>query len=694
MTSTTATAAAAPRSRVAIAAPDDRTAAFRRARRHTFLVKTLRASLPIASLLMMSSYWVAATRSFSLNIGPVSIPSVSLSTENLTMERPNYEGFGKDGSRYSVKAASAVQDLRQQGPIKLNGIDGKLIQPNQQGTVVVTAPRGTFDSKANVVVLMDKVDIDGDNGLKARMTEATLLLKEHKVISKQPVMVEMTSGQVRGNEMVFLQAKREITFSNGVTTILKPQGQAFAAKPGDSKSALTLGAGNAPVEVQSRTLHVNDVAKTALFSGSVTARQGEASLSAATLEAHYDGQPVPLAGKAAPQPAPSADATGSGKLKRLIAKDDLVMSQGGDRVTSGAGDFDPVNETAVLTGGIVMTSAPDRRAVSDRAELNQRADTALLTGNVEVTQGGNIMRGRRLYLDRKAGKLQLSSPAEAGQPTGRIYTRLVQQPADDAKRRVPARTKPAAEAGAFAVRGDPGAPVEIEADTLDANDAAKTAIYRGNVRAVQGESVIQTAELIAHYTGSATAGVGIGKTDVAGQAPKSATELTKVQAKSRVTVTSGPDQSATGDQADFDVKNNRVTVVGNVTLRQGKNVTHGPKATIDLTSGHYQMEGNAPGGWRAVSPPANGSILPDLVESAQQPKPSPRVTDPAANCPPGRSCGVFHPSDAKNFENRAKPTAPGPAAAPAAAPAPAAKGAKPATTSSWDATTFTPKAPN
>jgi LPS export ABC transporter protein LptC/lipopolysaccharide transport protein LptA len=685
------------RSRVTIVAPGDRTSAFKVARRHTLVVRLLKFALPLATVGALSSYWLGGGLSFSVNVGPVTAPKVQLSTENLTMERPRYEGFGRDGSRHVVTAAKAIQDLRQQGPIKLEVIDGTLLQPGK-GTITLKSARGTFDSKANILELMERVEIDGDNGLKARLTQATLLLKEHKITSREPVAIEMAAGRVRGNEMVLLQDKRHVTFTGGVETELRPPNKpdAGAAQPkriaASGLGPRPIGGGDGPIAVASSRLFVDDTRKTAIFTGNVTAKQGGASLAASELEAHYEGQPVDLGpAKATPgaTPSPVGDAA-SGKLKRLIARENVVMVQGDDRVTSSVGEFDAVAETAVLTGGVVMTSAPDRRAVGDRVELDQKADTVLIAGNVEVTQATNLLRGGRLALDRKLGKLKLTSPAEDGRPAGRIFTRFVQpDAAAGGKAKAPAKREPetGGTAGGFSFKADPSQPTEIEAASLDADDGVKTAIYRGQVRAKQGDNLIQTEELIAYYTGSASAGLAAAPATGANPAPKQKTELTRVVSKSRLTVTSGSDQSASGDQGDFDLKSNRITVVGNVTLRQGKNVTHGPKAVIDLTTGQYQLEGNAPSAWRTVPHTQSpSSVLPDL--GVEQATPSPRVTDPERQCPPGRSCAVFHPNDAKALDAKARKPG-GASETQGGQPAkPRVPGA--ATTSSWDAKTTTP----
>lgn len=72
-----------------------------------------------------------------------------------------------------------------------------------------------------------------------------------------------------------------------------------------------------------------------------------------------------------------------------------------------------------------------------------------------------------------------------------------------------AQTEPPAEAPASAAEAS-GPPVQITADTLVADDRQKTAEFSGNVRAVQGETVILSDALTIHYTGNPMAGPDAG----------------------------------------------------------------------------------------------------------------------------------------------------------------------------------------
>ncbi len=47
-------------------------------------------------------------------------------------------------------------------------------------------------------------------------------------------------------------------------------------------------------------------------------------------------------------------------------------------------------------------------------------------------------------------------------------------------------------------------PIEIEADELEVQDREKTAVFRGNVRLVQGPTTLRASSITVYYNGRAT----------------------------------------------------------------------------------------------------------------------------------------------------------------------------------------------
>ncbi len=148
-------------------------------------------------------------------------------------------------------------------------------------------------------------------------------------------------------------------------------------------------------------------------------------------------------------------------------------------------------------------------------------------------------------------------------------------------------------------------PIDIESDVLVVHDKQKYATFKGNVKAVQGTTTLRAKELNVHYVGGDNLATGAKKeggeqtapaTKVAdaqgggGAAAKKDAQITKIEAKGDVVITSEDDQTTTSDWAIYDLPAQQVTVGGNVVLTQGKNVLKGDRLVIDLTTGESRFE--------------------------------------------------------------------------------------------------------
>jgi lipopolysaccharide export system protein LptA len=125
---------------------------------------------------------------------------------------------------------------------------------------------------------------------------------------------------------------------------------------------------------------------------------------------------------------------------------------------------------------------------------------------------------------------------------------------------------------------DSDAPIQIEADRLEVHDEQSLAIYRGNVRVLQGDTLLEAPELRIFFKGEATAG------EVAGG------KVTRIEAGPGVTVRSG-DRVASGDNAVFNMAEDLITIQGNVILTQGQNVVRGERLVVNLATKEGRIEG-------------------------------------------------------------------------------------------------------
>jgi lipopolysaccharide export system protein LptA len=612
--------------------------AFRRAGRHSLLVKVMRIGLPAVATIALGAYGLVVLGALSLQSVGVKLGEVRVTSEDLKMKNPSYFGVGADGSRYEVRAREAAVDLAQTGPIRLTGIDGDLFQTN--GVVTrLKASQGTLENASGRLELFDGVDIEGTDGLKARLRSAEVLTKQNRISSKEPVIAAMPAGTVRGDSLVLMtKQKTGVVAGNVQLQLVQQEGapQRSAGFGGDPRQ---------PVVINADRMDFDDTSRRVVFHDNIRAQQGTTTLTTTSMVVDYDGRVEPAG------PATAGVQAAPAQISRIAAR-----------------------------SGVMIVSGADRRIRSDTVDFDMKADTVLFTGAVvEVTQGKNRMLGRRLAVDRKQGLTRLDAPAAPGLPAGRIQTTFVQaEPEGQPKPARPAQG--AADASALgSFRADSGAPMDIEAVSLDVNDTQKQAIYRGSVRAQQGDMLIQSEELIATFSGDtglmsgaeappppASSVRGAARPATAGGA-----QLTRVETRSRVLLTSKDGQEATGDWAIFDVKANTAVIGGNVTIKRGRDVINGQRLKIDMATGQFNFEtpqGEGPviaAPFRVIAP---GAADPPKQKSAPGPGGLPDVpqrqplpAQPGVNsaCPPGRQCILLFPEDAKKTIEKGRPKSDG-----------------------------------
>ena len=122
-----------------------------------------------------------------------------------------------------------------------------------------------------------------------------------------------------------------------------------------------------------------------------------------------------------------------------------------------------------------------------------------------------------------------------------------------------------------------GAPVNFDAGQIELQDRANRVVLSGGVTATQAGLSIKASRVTAAYTSG-------GGTDV-----------NRLDAIGGVTITKD-DLRATSNAAIYDLKNDLITLLGNVNLVQGKNRLNGARIVIDLNSGRSTINGNGNSG--------------------------------------------------------------------------------------------------
>ena len=132
---------------------------------------------------------------------------------------------------------------------------------------------------------------------------------------------------------------------------------------------------------------------------------------------------------------------------------------------------------------------------------------------------------------------------------------------------------------------DSDKPINVSAETQQADFQAETITYEGNVRIEQGELVLRAAKVVA-------------------EAPKS--KLTRVTASGDVIVTS-KDATARAPLGVYDIAARTIRLTGDVILTQGGNTLKGTELLVDLKAGTATLtaKGSATGRVEGILQPGD-----------------------------------------------------------------------------------------
>lgn len=187
---------------------------------------------------------------------------------------------------------------------------------------------------------------------------------------------------------------------------------------------------------------------------------------------------------------------------------------------------------------------------------------------------------------------------------------------------------------------DGSQPVRIVSNTLEVRDKSRQATFAGDVKLTQGDTVIQCQTLVVFYEDTAAPSKKAAPPPTAAGQPaqKSGQKIRRAEAKGDVLVVQ-KDQTATGENAVFDVKTNTVVITGNVVVTQSGMVTRGDRLDANLTTGVTKVSNNSP----SVPPKSIGPIptpapkkqIEVLIEpGAKDAKAAPMPAQPAPAPPP------------------------------------------------------------
>ena len=130
-----------------------------------------------------------------------------------------------------------------------------------------------------------------------------------------------------------------------------------------------------PVQIKAQTFEVRDKENVAVFTGNVHVVQGDTTIRCKSLIVSYLSGSSPPGTARSGQPGPGA----SSQISKLEAR-----------------------------GGVVVIQK-DQTATGENGVYDMRTKIVTLTGNVVVSQGGNVMRGDKMVVDLNSGVSRIES---------------------------------------------------------------------------------------------------------------------------------------------------------------------------------------------------------------------------------------------------------------------------------------------
>jgi len=205
-------------------------------------------------------------------------------------------------------------------------------------------------------------------------------------------------------------------------------------QPGGAMQGLQLNR-DQPVKIESDALEVRDKSQQATFMGSVKLTQGETILQCQTLVIFYEDNAAPTGPKkGAPATAQkSGGGPGGQQIKRAEAKGDVRVTQ------------------------------KDQTARGDSGVFDVKSNSVTLIGNVVLTQGTNVVRGDRMFVDLNTGISRVESD-KAKRVESLFNPNAPQQPAPPAPPQKDVKPAPAPapqKTAPPAAKATPGAPTRI-----------------------------------------------------------------------------------------------------------------------------------------------------------------------------------------------------------------------------------------
>jgi len=132
-------------------------------------------------------------------------------------------------------------------------------------------------------------------------------------------------------------------------------------------------------------------------------------------------------------------------------------------------------------------------------------------------------------------------------------------------------------------------PIEIISDRMEAFNEKKMVVFSGNAKAVQGDIVLKSDQLLLYYKNEPGKKDKIGTKEIG-----TSGDLDKIEAKGNVIIIQ-KERMGTSEEASFNQDSGQIVMTGNAILREGKNTIAGCKVIVYTNEERGSVVPCAPG---------------------------------------------------------------------------------------------------
>lgn len=201
----------------ALEGSDPRAKKFRRARRHSRVVRVLRWLLPVSTIAGLGLF--AGVGAITSAFPDISIGPLQLQGTSLVMNSPRLTGFDRQRRPYEIVADRARQDIRTPKIVDLETVRIRM-DLAANGWMRVTSQSGTYDGDAQTFRGVGTVRVTSSMGYELDLEEALVHIRERTLVSDKPVQARQRENRIDAERMRVSEGGEVIVFEGNVRALM------------------------------------------------------------------------------------------------------------------------------------------------------------------------------------------------------------------------------------------------------------------------------------------------------------------------------------------------------------------------------------------------------------------------------------------------------------------------------------------